>query len=89
MAEEKSTYAFETLSAPLTLRAAGNGGTPAPDGAAILGTPPLRMVLVHFSDGRGDSTLELAPGPVESIAAGEQAAVRLIVRLIEHLKEQS
>jgi hypothetical protein len=56
----------------------------------ITGLPPLEMVLVHIRDGRGTSTMRLAPGPVHADgAAQDQAALHLIVRLIEHLKESS
>jgi hypothetical protein len=54
-----------------------------------MGVPPLQMVLVHLMDEPIG-----APGePGERAAAGEQteaeeAALRLIVRLIEHFDKQ-
>ena len=55
-----------------------------------LGVPPLKMVLVHVHDGGADAaekTVSAAIRPREKIAEDE-VAVRLIVRLIEHLNKE-
>ena len=101
--EEKRTYPSATPStlrhslrsqgnAPLTVRApSSGGGTVAPrDGRASLGVPPLKMVLVHVHDGHAPEAVKAVPAvirPEEQIAEDE-VAVRVIVRLIEHLKKE-
>lgn len=52
--------------------------------------PPLKMVLVHLHDDQARAAEKTVPAviqPEEQIAEDE-VAVRLIVRLIEHLNKE-
>ncbi|GEM_PF-6035035 len=89
--EEKRTYQSATPSATLTVRAANSGGTLVRDGRAGLGMPPLKMVLVHIHDGHLNAAAKptLHSIKTEEEIAEEEVDVRLIVRLIEHLNQES
>jgi hypothetical protein len=57
---------------------------------AGLGVPPLKMVLVHVHDDHAPEAVKAVPTVIqpEERIAEDEVAVRVIVRLIEHLKKE-
>jgi hypothetical protein len=69
---------------------AASGNAPVHASTVALGTPPLQMILVHTQDDRPNA----APMAYLSVRTKEEIteddeALRLIVRLIEHLNKES
>lgn len=58
--------------------------------SSTLGVPPLKMVLVHLHDDHAHAAVKTVPAAIqpEEKIAEDEVAVRLIVRLIEHLNKE-
>ncbi len=77
---------------PNGVQANRGGGAAAPRGGETsLGVPPLPMILVHMQNDPQNAAAKTTIRSIraEEDIAEEDVAVRLIVRLIEHLKQAS